>query len=101
MNEALQPIGSVAIQLPKDREAAITVARALVASQKAQVLAFLAKPCKETNHLSQTLIQLSWGCEFATYHIPSYMRVQGARLIGSNFLIDVTFVPRPHQIWVK
>jgi hypothetical protein len=89
------------IQLPKDREAAINVARALVASQKAQVLAFLVKPCKETTHLSQTLIRLSWGCQFALYRVPSYMHVLAARLSGKDFLVDVAFTPRPQRLWAK
>jgi Baseplate J-like protein len=92
---------SVAIQLPKDREAAIHVVRALMASQQAQVVAFLAKPCKETAHLSQTLIRLSWSCQFVTYHIPSYMRVTAAHLSGKDFLVDVVFVPRPKRMWTK
>lgn len=92
---------SVTIQLPQDREAAIHVARALVASQKAQILAFLVSPCKETTLLLQTLIRLSWSCEFATYHIPSYMRVTAAHLSSKSFLVAVVFVPRPEHVWVK
>lgn len=92
---------SVIIQLPKDREKALSVARAVVASQKAQVGAFLAKLCKETTLLSQALIRLSWNCQFATYHIPTYMRVTAAHLSGKNFLVDVIFVPRPERVWVK
>ena len=92
---------SIAIQLPKDREKATNTARALVASQKAQVQAFLAKPCKESTHILQTLIRLSWGCQFATYKVPSYMRVTAAHLSGKSFLVDVVFVPRPERVWVK
>jgi hypothetical protein len=96
-----RPAYTVKVVTAQDIQTASNVTRALVASQKDQVGAFLAKPCKETTLLSHTLIPLSCGCQFATYQVPSYMCVQGARLIGSNFLIDVTFVPRPHQIWVK
>jgi hypothetical protein len=92
---------SARVQLPKDRETAISAVRALVASQKAQIVAFLAKPCKDTTLVSQTLIQLSWGCEFATYHIPTYMRVTAAHLSGKSFFVDVVFVPRPERVWVK
>lgn len=92
---------SVTIQLQKDRETAINIARALVASQKAQVLAFLAKTCKETVRLLQTLIWLSWDCQFATYHIPSYMHVTDAHLVGGNFLVDVSFIPLPKRLWIK
>ena len=92
---------SIAVQLPKDREKAINTARALVASQKAQVQAFLAKPCKETTLLSEKLLRLSWDCQFATYHVPSYMHALGTTLVGQNFLIMVEFIPRPRPIWVK
>ena len=89
---------SIAVQLPKDREKAINTARALVASQKAQIVAFLTKPCKETTVQSRTLIRLSWDCEFATYHIPTYMHITTAHLSGKNFLVDVVFVPRPSLV---
>ena len=92
---------SVTIQLPKDREAAIHVARALVASQKAQVMAVLISPCKETTLLSEKLLRLAWDCQFATYKVPSYMRVTAAHLSGKSFLVDVVFVPRPERVWVK
>jgi hypothetical protein len=89
------PAYSVTIQLPKDRQTAINTARTLVALQKAQILAFLAEPCKETILTFQTLIRLSWGCQYATYKVPSYMRVMTAHLVGKNFLVDVVFVLRP------
>ncbi len=92
---------SVTVQLPKDRQVAINAARALVASQKAQVLVFLAEPCKESTHVLQTLIHLSWGCQFATYKVPSYMRVLSVHLSGKNFLVDVVFVPRPVLVRMK
>jgi hypothetical protein len=93
------PAYSVTIQLPKDRQTAISLARSLVASQKAQVLAFLAKPCEETALILQALIRLSWGCQYAVYKVPSYMRVTAAHLVGRNFRVDVVFVARPTPVW--
>jgi methylaspartate ammonia-lyase len=92
---------TVKVVTPQDIQTAINAARSLVDSQKEDIQAFLAKPCKDTTLVSQTLIQLSWDCKFATYHIPSYMRVTAAHLSGKNFLVDVVFVPRPEPVWVK
>lgn len=92
---------SITIQLPKDRQMAINVARALVASQKAQIQATLTSPCREATLSLKALVQLSWGCQFATYKVPSYMRVTTTRLLGKSFLVDVVFVPRPQRVWFK
>lgn len=92
---------STGVQLPKDRETAISAVRALVASQKAQIVAFLTKPCKETTLLLKTHVRLSWDCQFAGYKVPTYMHVTAAHLSGKNFFVDVVFVPRPERVWVK
>src|SRR6266851_1588252 len=86
---------SVRVQLPKDRETAISAARALVASQKAQALAYLAKPCTENQFRYVSKMVVSLACQFATYKVPSYMRVTVAHLVGDSFFVDVVFVPRP------
>ena len=92
---------SVTVQLPKDRQTAINIARTFVALQKAQVPATLASPCKENLLGASNKMVVSWGCQFAVYKVPSYMRVLGAKLAGKDFLVDVAFIPRPHRIWVK
>jgi Baseplate J-like protein len=92
---------SAIVQLPKDRQAAINRARAFVALQKARTQATLASPCTETAFLSEKVVRLSWGCQFAVYHVPSYMRVVAARLSGKHFLVDVAFIPRPQRMWVR
>jgi hypothetical protein len=92
---------SVTIQLPKDRQTAIDVARALVASQQAHISAILANPCKEDHFAGSNKMIVTWGCQFATYHVPSYMHVTAAKLSGKNFLVDVAFVPRTVRLWVR
>jgi hypothetical protein len=92
---------SVMIQLPKDRQAAINTARALVASRQSQVQAFLATPCRENLLVVSTKVVVSWDCQFATYKIPSYMRVTSARLSGQSFFVEVVFVPRPEPRWFR
>jgi len=92
---------SVIVQLPKDRQTAINIARAFVASQKAQVPATLASPCKENLLGASNKMVVSWGCQFVTYHVPSYMCVLGAKLEGKDFFVTVEFTPPPHKIWVK
>jgi hypothetical protein len=92
---------SVIVQLPKDRQTAINLARAFVASQKAQVPATLASPCKENLLGASNKMVVSWGCQFAVYHVPSYMRVLGAKLAGKDFLVTVEFTPKPQPFWGK
>jgi hypothetical protein len=92
---------TVKVVTPQDIQTATNAARSLVASQKADIQAFLVEPCKEAAFASQTLIRLSWGCQFATYKVPSYMHVLGATLNGRNFLVTVEFIPQPQKIWAK
>ncbi len=93
---------SVTIQLPKDRQTAINLARTFIASQKAQILATLVNPCSENQFLRTSAeITVMWECQFAVYHTPSYMRVLGAELVGKDFLVDVLFIPTPKRIWVR
>jgi hypothetical protein len=92
---------SVTVQLPKDRQTAIDVARALVASQQAHVSAILANPCKEAAWVSKKILQLSWGCQYITYHVPSYMHVTSVHLSGKSLFIDVAFTPPPARMWVR
>ena len=54
-----------------DRAMATSKARALTASKIAHIQAFLVRPCKETTLVLKALIQLSWGCQFATFQVPS------------------------------
>jgi len=95
------PAYSVTIQLSKDRQAAIDAARSLIAAQEAHIQVSLAEPCKESTLISQTLVRLAWSCQFATYKVPSHMRVLAVHLSGKSFLVDVVFVPRPERVWVK
>jgi hypothetical protein len=85
-----------------DRNVATSKVRAFIISNITQVQAFLASPCSERHFfpISGKVIVI-WSCQFATYHIPSYMRVLGAKLAGRDFLVTVEFIPRPQRIWVK
>jgi hypothetical protein len=62
-------------------------------------------PCltsgKRVVSVSKEALSVTWRCQFATYRVPSYMRVTEAKLVGKNFLIDVTFIPRPVRLWAK
>jgi hypothetical protein len=92
---------SVSYQLPKDRQTAINLARTFVASQKAQVLATLASPCKEIVNNEPAIVNLIVNCQFAIYKVPSFMRVSAAKLVGKNFLVDVSFIPPVKTVWLR
>lgn len=86
---------SITYQRPIDRIHALATARSLVAALQARVGAFLVTPCSESIEVSQSLLRLTWRCQFATFKVPSYMRVSAAHLRGTQFIVDVVFVPRP------
>ncbi len=90
-----RPAYTVKFITSNDRDMATSKARELVASQKAQVPAFLVSPCKENQLRDVSKMVITWRCQFATYRVPSFMRVMAAHLIGKSFLVDVVFVPRP------
>lgn len=92
---------SVSVQLPQDRQTALTTARALVVSQKASIQAMLASPCKEIASASEKVLRLSWGCQFVTYHVPSHMHVTAVQLVGRKILVDVVFVPQPQKLIIR
>jgi len=92
---------TVKVVTPQDILTATNAVRALVASQKAQIQAFLAKPCKENLLGASTKMIVTWSRQFATYHVPSYMRVLGAKLAGRNFLVMVEFITKPQPFRAK
>src|SRR6266567_1988377 len=86
----------------QDRLEGVRRARNLLAEQKAQILAYLAKPCSESQFLLTSIkTTITWHCQFVTYKVPSYMRVMAAHLVGKSFLVDVVFVARPERTWAK
>lgn len=86
---------SVTYQRPIDRVHALATARSLVAALQARVGAFLVTPCSKSIVAAKSLLRLTWRCQFATFKVPSYMRVSAAHLKGMQFIVDVVFVPRP------
>lgn len=58
-------------------------------------------PCEEQATQKALTLAITWSCQFATYKVPSYMRVLSVHLSGKNVLVDVVFVARPERIWVK
>ena len=85
---------SVTFVTPHDIQRAVSTAHHLLAAE-----AFgLHYPCLET--ISGAVV-VTWRCQFLTYHIPPYMHVSGATIIGKNLLLAVWFVARPVHIWVK
>jgi hypothetical protein len=89
---------SVTVQLPRDKQAAIDIARAVVASQQARIPAILANPCREDHVAGARNMIVTWRCQFLTYRVPTYMHVTAARLSGQNVLVDVVFLPRPKSM---
>ena len=92
---------SVKVVTPLDIQTAIDNARISLTAQIAQIKAFLAYPCKETIQTKNSVVGLSWTCQYVTYTIPSYMKVTHISLVGKNFLIDVVYVAKPRRIWIK
>ena len=92
-----RPAYSVKVVTSKDRNAATSKARAVIASQ----VIGLHYPCREDHFANSNKMIITWHCQFATYKVPSYMRVTAAHLSGKSFFVDVVFVPRPERVWVK
>jgi hypothetical protein len=91
---------SITVQLPKDWQTAINVARSLLASQQAKIAAVLANPCKENHFRDVSKMVVTWICQFAIYHVSSDIHVTAAHLLGKNFLVDVAFIP-PQRVWIR
>jgi hypothetical protein len=96
-----RPAYTVKVVTPGDIQTAIDATRALMASQESQAQAFLASPCRENLLTADSKMVATWRCQFATYKVPSYMRVTVAHLVGKSFLVDVVFVPRPRPVWIR
>lgn len=61
---------------------------------------FLPYPCKEVRHtLRPETLQLTWICQFASYAVPSHLKVTHVRLVGNTFFVDVILVAQPRNIW--
>ena len=81
-----------------DRANALKQARTRL---KAHIIAgILLRPCREAITGSQ-ILQVTWGCQFVTYRLPSYMRVNSVRVEGTALLIDVVFVAPTQRIETK
>lgn len=80
----------VTIRTPEDRLRAIAQARAALLPATHSRL--LLTPCQEQVAGD---ITLTWHCQFVTYHIPSFMRVMGVRVQGTQVLVEVESVVRP------
>jgi len=85
---------SIYFTTPKDKELALTKSRNLLTSS----VTGLHYPCSEKVSGALTV---TWRCWFVTYSVPSYMHVNSAKLSGKSLLVDVSFLPRPVQLWVK
>jgi hypothetical protein len=92
-----RPAYTVKVITPQDRQTALIGARSILALQ----ISGLHYPCKEVYLSAPKQITMMWRCQFAVYHIPSYMHVLGAKLAGRDFLVTVEFIPRPRRFWVK
>lgn len=92
---------SVNFATTQDRQNAVSAAHNLVLVYLSAYKNVAHYPCKERYLYEQARVDINWLCQFAIYHVPSFMRVLGATLAGRNFLVTVEFVPKPPQIWVK
>lgn len=92
-----KPAYTVKVVTPQDRQTALIGARGMLALQ----INGLHYPCKEVYLSEPKQITMTWRCQFATYHVPSYMRVLGAKLAGGSILVMVEFIPRPRRFWAK
>jgi hypothetical protein len=92
---------SVTFATTQDKNTAYITARNLLALQKAQIAAYLAKPCREDLLTASSKMVVSLACQFAFFKVPSYMRVVTAHLVGTSFLVDVVFVPRLRPVWFR
>ena len=85
----------------QDRKTALDTARTFLTTQKTKIQAFLAHPCTESSREKNSLLTLSWSCQFVSYSVPSYMKVTAVRLVGKSLFVDVYFVPRPRIMQFK
>lgn len=95
------PAYSVTYERPIDRVNALNIARSHVTALKAHIGAFLAEPCKESSAVSKSQLRLTWGCQFAVFTVPKYMHVSAAKLIGKNFIVDVSFIPPARPLPIR
>lgn len=94
-----RPAYSVKYITPQDRQTALNKARQSITAQKFRIIGYLTKPCKELENISSLKqVSIVWDCQFATYKVPSYMRVLSAKLVGTQFFVDVVFVARPRPV---
>lgn len=91
------PARTIPFVTAQDKQAAATTVQALLALQ----IHGLHYPCREFYSLEAEWLTATWHCQFVTYTVPSYMHVTAAKLAGKNFLVDVVFIPRPVQLWVR
>jgi hypothetical protein len=88
---------SVKFATAQDKQAALLQARGILLSKSSG----LRYPCRELWSGNLRTINMTWRCQFVSYHIPALYHVTGVRLAGKSLLLDVWFVPRPAHIWVK
>lgn len=81
---------SVSFTTPQDRLRAVIQARHVLSLSTLQGLLFI--PCTETIAGNVTV---TWRCQFVTYHVPSFMKVTGVRIQGSQLLVEVVYIARP------
>ena len=85
---------SVKVVTPQDIQTALISARNALTILSTG----LHYPCSET---ITGAVQVTWQCQFLTYHIPAYMHVTSVTIQGKNLLVAVWFVAHPVRIWVK
>ncbi len=88
---------SLRFAVPQDHLRAIEQARATLV----QEVWGLHYPCKEQYSERVSTLPMTWECQFISYQVPSYMQVMRVTIQGKNLLVDVVFVARPTQRWVR
>ncbi len=87
---------SVKYATERDKVNALQRARSLLAA----MVSGLHYPCSESLR-STAAFEVTWRCQYVTYHLPSYLRVSSVRLIGKNLIVAVWFIAPQKRIWVK
>jgi hypothetical protein len=89
---------SVKFVTAQDRKNALNQARSLLIKQT--FVGILARPCREVINRGVKVV-VTWKCQFATYSVPSYMKVIRVRVFGKNLLVDVVYEVRHRVLTTK
>jgi len=82
---------TVTFTTPADRHTALLQARGILLSKSSG----LHYPCAEDQSADARTMIVTWRCIFVSYHVPSFMHVDGVQLAGTQVLVSVVYRERP------